>query len=202
MRQVAIAFATTGPSPKQGHRVSELVAVEKLDGDADGRRIHLEFKVDEAQDKPTFAAQFDTLNDFIGDAAIVLHDAGRWRSFLRAELRNIKKRGARRLLNQTLDVSHWARSRYPKSRKSVEAIARKCGVSARAELTGLFLEAEQLRRIAPLLLCEPVPVAPPAIINVSPTMERLEIATSPGPNWMQRVQRFCKGLMNGSETKK
>jgi DNA polymerase-3 subunit epsilon len=202
MRQVAIAFATTGPSPKQGHRISELVAVENLDGDAKGRSIHLQFKVDEAQDKQTFSMQFDTLNEFIGDATIVLHDAGRWRGFLRVELRSIRKRGARRLLTQTLDVSRWARSRYPKSRKSVEAIARKCGVSAPAEMTGLFLEAEQLRLIAPLLSREPMQAATPVVPDPTPAIERSEPAPPPEPNWIQRVQRFCLGLVRGSETQR
>jgi DNA polymerase III subunit epsilon len=148
MRQVAIAFTTTGPSPKQGHRISELVAVEQVGSEQMKRTLHLFFKAnDAASDKLTFATQFDALDQFIADAPIILHDTGAWRKFLRAELQGIKNKGARRLLTQVVDVSRWAHQRFPKHRKSVAAIAKRLNIVVSSELSGLRLTAEQLALI-------------------------------------------------------
>src|SRR5512137_408133 len=119
MRQVVIAFSTTGKDPKAGAQISELVATEHEDGHATGRTLHMSFAEDAAQDGTTFAQQFDTLDGFIMDARIVVFNATIWRKFMRAELRSIKKHGARRLLMQTFDVSHWARQRLPRQRKDL-----------------------------------------------------------------------------------
>ena len=148
MRQVAIAFATTGPTPKRGHRISELVAVEKVDAEPVGKVLHLYFNAgDPASDKPSFAAQLDALDHFVADAPIVLHDPGVWRRFLRVELQGIKNKGARRLLTQVVDVSRWAHQRYPKHRKSVAALAKRLNIVASPDLSGLRLTAVQLALI-------------------------------------------------------
>lgn len=148
MRQVAIAFETSGPNPRLGHRFSELVAVEQGNDEEMGRTLHLCFRTDEASiDKLTFATQFAALDEFVADAPIILHDTGLWRKFIRAELRSIKQKNARRLLNQTIDVSRWAHQRYPKHRKSVAAIATRLSIAVPSELKGLRHTAEQLRLI-------------------------------------------------------
>jgi len=167
MKQVVVAFATTGNNPKEGHRFSELVAIEQVDGQP-GRRLHLKFKTDAAQEGKTFADQFDLLDDLIGDTPIVIHHAGQWRKFLRPELDAIKKRGARRLLKQTVDVSTWAQQRFPKQRKDLAAIARKVQVNIPAGLTGIELEAEQQRLIATKMQPTPTVVASAAAVQTPP----------------------------------
>ena len=207
MRQVAIAFTTTGPSPKEGHRISDLVAVEQTCGTRLGRTLHLIFRADDAQDeKPTLAMEFDELDELIADAPIVVHHAGLWRKFMRVELRDIKKRGARRLLKQVVDVTGWAHSRYPKQRKSLEAIARKCGIADPEGMTGLRLDAERIRLIAQLMSQEPTP-APviPAVSVLPPTEEAPHVAGAPAHvGWVQRLlDRFkvLAGSPGGAERK-
>jgi DNA polymerase III epsilon subunit-like protein len=149
MRQIVIAFSTTGPSPKKGDRISELVAVEQANGLATGKTLHLVFQPPEKEGgKATFAAQFGALDDLVGDAQVVVHHAGNWRKFLRIELRDAKTRGARRLLKQTVDVYRWAHQRYPKHRKDVAALAKRLCIVVPADLTGLRASVEQLRLIA------------------------------------------------------
>src|SRR5881394_3167246 len=136
MRQIAIAFTTTGPSPKQGHRISELLAVEDVDGEA-RRTYFLAFKPEILGERPTFLERLDALDELVGDAPIVVHNAAQWRKYLRVELRQLKKRGARRLLRQTVDVYRWAYQRHPKRRKDIAAIARRVGITPSSELSGL-----------------------------------------------------------------
>jgi DNA polymerase III subunit epsilon len=195
MKQVAVAFATTGPSPKQGHRISELVAVEQEDGSATGRYLHLQLRTADAQTaKPTFAEAFDALDELIGDAPIVVRHAGHWRKFIREELRSIKKRGARRLLTQTVDVSAWAHSRYPKQRKSLAAIAQRVGVVVSPELSGLNLETEQLRLIANAMKPSDAKPHAPATAKATPMIK----PTSPEPKparFSERVKLFWRSLV-------
>jgi hypothetical protein len=88
------------------------------------------------------------LKSFVGNATLIVADSGRWRRFLRAELRAIKRHGAGRLLNELVDVGYWAHQRFPRQRRNVAAIARRLGIEFDKELVGLEREAELLRLIA------------------------------------------------------
>lgn len=122
MRQVVIAFATTGKDPRAGASISELTAIERDNGQPTGRMLHMTFAASASQDGATFAQQFDALDGLITDARVVVFNAALWRKFLRPELRQIKNRGARRLLTQAIDISQWARQRFPKQRKELVAV--------------------------------------------------------------------------------
>lgn len=148
VRLVAIAFATTGPSPKTGGRISELVAVERFGDQSVGRTLHLYFKTEEAQfGKKTFSEQFELLEEFIGDSQILLHSAGIWRRFIREELRTIKKRGARKLLKQAIEIISLAHQRFPKQRKDIVSIARRLHLKVPGKEISLKEEAQLLLRI-------------------------------------------------------
>lgn len=192
MKQVAIAFATTGPSPKDGHRFSELALVEQ----GSDRRMH--FKV-ESEGGNTFAARFAEIDSFIGDASLVLLNGGRWRRFLRVELKTIKGRRARRLMRGVIDVGDWAHQRFPRQRKNVTAIANRMGISGTKELTGLEREAELLALIAQQMNTspvEPASVVPPEAVIEAPPAAPIPVAlpaTRQG-NWVERVGNFWRNL--------
>ena len=195
MKQVAVAFATSGLSPKQGHRISELVAIEQDDGNSTGRYLHLQFRIGDAQTaKPTFAEAFNRLDELIGDSPIIVHHAGHWRKFIRGELRSVKKRGAKRLLTQTVDVSGWAHSRFPKQRKSLAAIAQRVGVVVPTELSGLNLEVEQLRLIANAMKPPDAKPQAPATTEATPMIK--PTSSEPTPTRLsERVRLFWRSLV-------
>lgn len=194
MKQVAIAYATTGPAPKDGHRFSELVLVEQ----GTDRRLHVKV---EPEGGNTFAAHFDKIDSFIGDASLVMLNGGRWRRFLRVELKAIKGRRARRLMREVIDVGDWAHQRFPRQRKSVTAIASRMGISGTKELTGLEREAELLALIAQQMNTSTLPIPevgeaipPTGVTPLNPlTVPALPIPVV-GHNWVERVGNFWRNL--------
>lgn len=192
MKQVAIAFKTTGPSPKAGDRIAELMAVQ-----ADGDRLHLVFSEDKGK---TFAALLPRLEEFIGESEVVVYHAGHWRKFLRVELRGIRKPRGRRLLEGLVDVSAWAHQRFPRQRKDIAAIARQLGITVGAELVDLERDGELLRQIATRMntLDEPTAVAPvadtpQAEMPMVPVAETVAIESRRG-NWVERIGNFWRHL--------
>lgn len=193
MKQVAIAFATNGPSPKDGHRFSELVLVEQ----GTDRRLHVKV---EPEGGNTFAARFAEIDSFIGDASLVMLNGGRWRRFLRVELKAIKGRRERRLMRDVIDVGDWAHQRFPRQRKNVTAIANRMGISGTKELTGLGREAELLALIAQQMNTSPAEPAsvirPKAVIEAFPAALPIPVAlpATRQKNWIERVGNFWRNL--------
>ena len=186
MKQFAVAFTTTGNSPKAGHKFSEIVVVGQEDGLHNGQRSKFMLNVDSASDQQmTFPAALEAIKTLVGDAAVIVHDAGNWRRFLRAELKNIKRHGAGNLVNNVVEVRAWAHQRFPRQRKDVAAIARKAGIEVPANLTGLELEAELLCRIGNLM-SEPTKTLPVAVAQA--------IKQSTGRNWIESAGNFWRNL--------
>lgn len=148
MRQIVVAFDTTGSDPKQGARIRDLRAVEVLDGAPTTQVLHLTLAPDSGQSDTSFAEHLEALDTFIGDSSIVVANAGLWRKFLRLELRHMKKRGIRRLLTNTIDVAQWARQRFPRHRKDRDSLARKLDIALPTETIGLARDAAILVAIA------------------------------------------------------
>ena len=196
MKRFAVAFTTTGNSPKDGHRFSEIVVVGDENGVAYGEAVSFKLVGDEAKDSVEFATALDAMKSLVGDSAIVVLDAGKWRRFLRAELRTIKRHGAAYLMNNVVDVSTWAHQRYPRQRKDVTAIARRAGVEIPVGLGGLVLEAELLRRIGNLISeakisgdqSESGGAMPPSVEIGQAKAQRVI-------NWVERIGCFLRTLM-------
>lgn len=156
MRRVVISFATTGVSPKKGHRMSELVAIECKENEVKGRVLHLCFKVDGVQSaNKSFAEQFHLLDEMIGSAKVVVLDRVIWRRFLRNEISGVKNRSARRLLKDAIDILTWARQKFPRQRKDVKSIARLLQIKVGERLGDVRQEAEVLFLIASQMNCYP-----------------------------------------------
>lgn len=197
MKRFAVAFATTGDSPKNGDRFSVIVMVGDEDGQASGERKTFQLASNETTDAGVkFVVALETMKSLVGESSIVVHDAGRWRRFLRAELRTIKRHGAGNLMNNVVDVIAWAHQRFPRQRKEVTAIARRAGIEFPMDLSGLELEAELLRRIGSLILkptgsTEPIGVAAE---NIS-SDEMGIVLPSARINWVERMGYFWRILM-------
>lgn len=178
MKQVAVAFSTSGPSPKAGHCISELLAAELSDSIPTGSRLHHTYRcVDQVEGK-TFAEQFEELDKFIGEAHVIVHQGNVWRKFMRIELRPIKSKTARRLLRDIVDVSAWAHTRFPKQRKDLASLAKKVGYVPDAGEVGLRLDSQLLVGIASKM--NPVPVEHTST-QTKPTVEPATLTTASAP---------------------
>lgn len=189
MRQVVIAFATTGASPKKGHRMSELVAIECQENGVMGRVLHQHFKVDDTQSaNKTFAEQFNLLDEMIGGANLIVHDRVVWGRFMRQEIGGKKNRSARRLLKDVTDIVTWARQKFPRQRKDVKSIARALQIKVERRLEGVRQEAEILFLIASRMRCNS---DEPIALNVDLVESGNSVGVSRGS---ERRDRFCFGL--------
>ena len=131
----------------------------------------------------------------IGDAKVIVHNAGNWRRFLRVELRSIKRHGANPLMNNVIDVHAWAHQRFPRQRNDVVALAKKSGIEIPAELTGLDLEAELLRRIANLMhITTKTTPSVTEVLPVSPVPGVQAVPQTTHHNWIEKVGRFWRNL--------
>src|SRR3954468_16888821 len=102
MREIVFDTETTGFEPVDGHRIVELGCVELMDHLPTGRTLQFYLNPErdvpiESQrvhglsseflsDKPLFSAVADEFLAFIGDAPLVIHNAGFDIKFINAEL--------------------------------------------------------------------------------------------------------------------
>ncbi|MGA2568298.1 MAG: exonuclease domain-containing protein, partial [Pseudolabrys sp.] len=98
MREIVLDTETTGLDPLQGHRVVELGCIELLNRIPTGATFHSYLNPEREvpaeafaihglateflKDKPLFADIVDDFLEFIGDAPLVIHNAGFDHGFL------------------------------------------------------------------------------------------------------------------------
>ena len=107
MREIALDTETTGISPRDGHRIIEIGALELMHHLPTGRKLHLyinpEREIDDGAvavhgitsdflaDKPVFADIVDEFLAFVGDDPMVIHNASFDMGFLNAELKRLDR---------------------------------------------------------------------------------------------------------------
>ncbi|WP_119165212.1 DNA polymerase III subunit epsilon [Algihabitans albus] len=161
MREIVLDTETTGLDPLQGHRVIELAALELVNHMAtgrswreyidpereveeDARRVH---GIDNAflEGKPKFAAVAEGFLEFLGDAAIVAHNAAFDLGFLKAELLRL---GKPELPNPVIDTLAMARQRFPGSPNSLDALCRRFEIdNSSRSYHGALLDCELLAEV-------------------------------------------------------
>jgi len=196
MMQFAVAFTTTGNSPKAGHRFNEIILLGQENGVLNGQRASFKFNADpSSKHGVAFPEALARMKAMIGDAKVIVHHAGNWRRFMRVELRSIKRHEASHLMNNVIDVHAWAHQRFPRQRNNVVALAKKSGIEIPAELTGLDLEVELLRRIANLMSV-PTKIIPAeaGVLPVSPVPVVQAIPQAAQHSWVARVGYFWRNL--------
>lgn len=162
MREIVLDTETTGFEPSEGHRIVEIGAVELFNHLPTGKTYHQyinpermmpkeAFDVhglgdDFLRDKPVFRAIGQAFLDFVGDAKLVIHNAAFDMKFLNAEL---KAAGFALLpTNQAIDTLMIARSKFPGSPASLDALCRRFGVDNSArEKHGALLDSEILAEV-------------------------------------------------------
>ena len=161
-REIILDTETTGLSPLEGHRIVEIGAIELINHLPTGNTFHVYINPErdmpkEAEavhglssaflrDKPVFSAIVQDFLDFIGDAALIIHNASFDMAFINAEL------GFLRLPSippeRVVDTLHIARQKHPGAANSLDALCRRYGVdNSRRTKHGALLDSELLAEV-------------------------------------------------------
>jgi DNA polymerase-3 subunit epsilon len=159
LREIILDTETTGINPALGHRIVEIGALELINHVPSGRNFHVYINPErdipaEAEavhglsatflsDKPVFAKIADDFLEFIGDAALVIHNASFDVGFLNAELSNLDK--PRIAAERVVDTLMIARQKHPMAPNSLDALCKRYGVdNTKRTKHGALLDSELL----------------------------------------------------------
>jgi DNA polymerase-3 subunit epsilon len=162
MREIVLDTETTGLDPNEGHRLVEIGCVEVLHGLPTGNTWHYYFNPERdmpsdafavhglsrefLSDKPLFEHLADEFLAFVGDARLVIHNAGFDMRFLNAELARIKRPPLP--LERVVDTLAMARRRHPGARVSLDELCQRYGIdNTRRVRHGALLDAEILAEV-------------------------------------------------------
>jgi len=157
MREVVLDTETTGLDPADGHRVIEIGCVELNDHFPTGKSFQAYLNPErevpaEAQrvhgitdaflaDKPLFSDVADAFLEFLGDAPLVIHNAGFDLKFLNAELARIKREALP--AGRAIDTIEMAKIKLPGARYSLDELCKRFGIDLTVrEKHGALLDAE------------------------------------------------------------
>jgi DNA polymerase-3 subunit epsilon len=162
MREIVLDTETTGLDPGQGHRLVELGCIELLNRIPTGSTFHVYINPDRDVPAEAFAIhglsteflqghkRFIEIADeflaFIGDAPLVIHNAGFDHSFLCAEL----KRAERALIarERLVDTLLLARRKHPAGPNRLDDLCARYGIdNSRRTKHGALLDAEILAAV-------------------------------------------------------
>ena len=162
IREIVLDTETTGLSPKEGHRIIEIGALELINHMPSGKQLHLyinpEREIEEdairvhgitndfLQDKPVFADVAQEFLDFIGEDVMVIHNASFDMGFINAEL---KRLGHSALPdNRAIDTLAMARRKFPGAQASLDALCRRFGIdNAHRDLHGALIDSDLLAEV-------------------------------------------------------
>lgn len=162
MREIVLDTETTGLDPFQGHRIVEIGCIELVNRIPSGATYHTYVNPErdipaEAEavhgltaaflaDKPLFADVVDDLIKFLGEARLVIHNAGFDLAFLNAELDRIKRPLLPR--ERTVDTLTLARRRHPGGPNRLDDLCARYGIdNSRRTKHGALLDAELLAEV-------------------------------------------------------
>ncbi len=153
-REIILDTETTGLDPKRGDRVIELCALEMIDGKLTGEQFHKLINperdipiestnvhgltLDDVADAPLFGEIAEGFLAFMGDSAMVAHNAAFDHGFLNWELRNIGKDPIPQ--NKVIDTLAIAKVKFPGARLSLDALCNRFNIdlSARSKHSALI----------------------------------------------------------------
>jgi DNA polymerase-3 subunit epsilon len=162
MREIVLDTETTGLDPGQGHRLVEVGCIELLNRIPTGATFHAYLNPDRDMPAEAFAIHglsteflkghkrfieiVDKFLAFIGDAPLVIHNAGFDHAFLCAEL----KRAERVLIarERLVDTLLLARRKHPAGPNRLDDLCARYGIdNSRRTKHGALLDAEILAEV-------------------------------------------------------
>jgi DNA polymerase III subunit epsilon len=158
-REIILDTETTGLSPRDGHRIVEIGAIELVNHMPTGQTFHVYLdperdmpKEAEAvhglssaflKGKPRFATIAQDFLTFVGDAVLVIHNASFDMGFINWELRNAKLNPID--MGQVIDTLAIAKQKFPMASNSLDALCKRFGIDlARRTKHGALLDSELL----------------------------------------------------------
>jgi DNA polymerase III subunit epsilon len=162
MREIVLDTETTGLDPLQGHRLVEIGAIELINRIPSGQTFHAYVNPERAmpaealaihglddaflEDKPPFAQVADALLTFLGDAALVMHNAAFDIGFLNAELERLGRPSIGR--ERIVDTLLIARRKHAGASNRLDDLCARYSIdSSRRTLHGALLDAELLAEV-------------------------------------------------------
>jgi DNA polymerase III subunit epsilon len=162
IREIILDTETTGLSPRDGHRLVEIGAVELIDHLPSGQTFHVYLdpqrdmpKEAEAihglssaflKGKPLFGAVADDFLTFVGDSVLIIHNASFDMTFINAELLSVGKPAI--AMTQVIDTLALAKQKHPMASNSLDALCKRYGVDAsRRTKHGALLDSELLAEV-------------------------------------------------------
>ena len=162
MREIVLDTETTGLDPGQGHRLVELGCIELLNRIPTGATFHAYLNPERdmpaeafavhglsaefLRDKPRFIEVADAFIEFIGDAPLVIHNAGFDHNFLCAELKRVDRALIAR--ERLIDTLMLARRKHSAGPYSLDALCVRYGIdNSRRTKHGALLDAEILAEV-------------------------------------------------------
>jgi DNA polymerase-3 subunit epsilon len=162
LREIILDTETTGLDPGDGHRVVEIGAVELIHHVPTGRHVH--FYINPERPMPADALNVHGLTDdflhgqpvfanicagfleFVGDAALVMHNAAFDLAFLNAELDRAGKPTLS--ADRIIDSLQLARTRHPLAANSLDALCKRYDIDlSRRDKHGALLDAQLLAEV-------------------------------------------------------
>jgi len=159
MREIVLDTETTGLDPNAGHRVIEIGCIELVNHIPTGATYHQYVNPERAMpdeafavhglseaflaQHPVFAAVAPAFLAFIGDARLVIHNAGFDLKFLNAELERLEHVSIP--MTRAIDTVQMARQRFPGAQASLDALCRRFEIdNSSRDKHGALLDAELL----------------------------------------------------------
>ena len=162
MREIVLDTETTGLDPMRGDRLVEIGCIELVNSIPSGQSFHRyvnpqrdipeeAFKVhglsaEFLADKPLFAEIVEDLLAFLGDAPLVIHNAGFDVAFINAELDRCGRAAIAR--DRLVDTLMLARRKFVGVRNSLDDLCARYGIdTSRRVKHGALLDAELLAEV-------------------------------------------------------
>ena len=162
MREIVLVTETTGISPRDGHRIIEIGALELMHHLPTGNKLHIyinpERDIDDGamvvhgltseflRDKPLFAEIVDEFLSFIGDAPLVIHNASFDIGFINAELD--KTQHPLLTMDRAIDTLAMARKKFPGAQANLDALCRRFEIdNSHRGLHGALVDADLLASV-------------------------------------------------------
>ena len=162
MREIVLDTETTGISPRDGHRIIEIGALELMHHLPTGRILHLyinpERDIDEGAvavhgitldflaDKPIFADVAEEFLTFIGSDPLVIHNASFDMAFINTELARIDRSVL--AMEQSIDTLAMARKKFPGAQANLDALCRRFEIdNTHRNLHGALVDADLLASV-------------------------------------------------------
>lgn len=161
-REIVLDTETTGLDPLAGHRIIEIGALELVNHVATGKSFHVYINPEREieagafavhglsteflSNHPPFEAIADDFLTFIGDDALVIHNARFDMGFINAELARLQRPPLP--MAQAIDTVQMARRKFPGAQASLDALCRRFEIdNSHRDLHGALVDADLLASV-------------------------------------------------------